>query len=137
MKRALKVKLYFQIKFLDKMNLKLALIFCIFFTLASNFYAQNSSENKKHYTHQDSLRGSITPERNWWDLTYYDLEVNVDPKTKTICFWTVSRWLRLRLRLYSLNSKIGNKTNSFLRHYFWEKCPRITSTSMSCWVYRI
>ena len=35
-------------------------------------------------THQDILRGSITPERNWWDLTHYHLNINVDPISKTI-----------------------------------------------------
>ncbi len=30
------------------------------------------------FTKQDSLKGGLTKERVWWDLTYYDLEVNVD-----------------------------------------------------------
>lgn len=36
------------------------------------------------FTRHDTLRGSITPERSWWDLGYYDLAVNVDPATQTI-----------------------------------------------------
>ena len=36
------------------------------------------------YTAQDSLRGSITPEREWWDLKYYHLDIEVDPDSKTI-----------------------------------------------------
>ena len=36
------------------------------------------------YTRQDSLRGSITPERFWWDLTYYHLDVKVDIDNKFI-----------------------------------------------------
>lgn len=36
------------------------------------------------YTRLDSLRGSITHERAWWDLIYYHLDISVDPKTKTI-----------------------------------------------------
>lgn len=36
------------------------------------------------FTHADTLRGSITPERAWWDLTYYHLDVHVFPDTKTI-----------------------------------------------------
>ena len=34
------------------------------------------------YTEQDTLRGSITPQRAWWDLNYYhlDIEVNADDK---------------------------------------------------------
>ncbi|WP_304233790.1 M1 family metallopeptidase [Jiulongibacter sediminis] len=30
------------------------------------------------YTKDDSLMGVITPERAWWDLKYYDLDVEVD-----------------------------------------------------------
>ena len=31
------------------------------------------------FTRQDTLRGSITRERAWWDLTWYHLSVNVHP----------------------------------------------------------
>ncbi len=36
------------------------------------------------FTHQDTLRGSITKERIWWDLKHYDLNIKVNPKTKSI-----------------------------------------------------
>ena len=36
------------------------------------------------FTRQDSLRGSITPERAWWDLTYYDLSVQVAPESRSL-----------------------------------------------------
>lgn len=36
------------------------------------------------FTHQDTLHGSITKERAWWDLKYYHLDVKVNPKDKTI-----------------------------------------------------
>ncbi|RZS93427.1 M1 family metallopeptidase [Aquimarina brevivitae] len=39
---------------------------------------------EKQFTRQDTLRGSITPEREWWDLTYYHLDIKVDPDKKTI-----------------------------------------------------
>jgi aminopeptidase N len=42
----------------------------------------NSQENK--FTKQDTLRGSITKERIWWDLTYYHLDIQVFPETKAI-----------------------------------------------------
>ncbi len=35
-------------------------------------------------THQDTLRGSITPERAWWDLTYYDLAIDFDVEHKSL-----------------------------------------------------
>lgn len=36
------------------------------------------------FTKQDTLRGSITAERAWWDLTYYHLDIKVDPDHKSI-----------------------------------------------------
>ena len=48
------------------------------------FCIQQTSLNAQKYKRQDTIRGSITSERSWWDLTYYDLEVSVDPKSKTI-----------------------------------------------------
>ncbi|WP_034262070.1 M1 family metallopeptidase [Altibacter lentus] len=36
------------------------------------------------FNRQDSLLGSITPERSWWDLKHYKLEVTVDPNTKSL-----------------------------------------------------
>ncbi|MCK5147053.1 hypothetical protein KAR48_09875 [bacterium] len=36
------------------------------------------------FTHQDTLRGSITAERVWWDLNYYHLDIKVDPVARTI-----------------------------------------------------
>tara|TARA_B100000809_G_C15139594_1_gene532517 strand:+ start:7060 stop:8682 length:1623 start_codon:yes stop_codon:yes gene_type:complete len=38
----------------------------------------------QNFTRQDTLRGSITPERAWWDLKHYDLQVEVDLDTKQI-----------------------------------------------------
>ena len=54
-------------------------IFLLFFLL--NTYVQSRAQK---YSAQDSLRGSITPERIWWDLVYYDLDVTVQPKVKSI-----------------------------------------------------
>jgi len=36
------------------------------------------------FTQQDTLRGSITPERAWWDLNYYHLDIEVNPDEKFI-----------------------------------------------------
>ena len=36
----------------------------------------------QNFTRQDTLRGSITPQRAWWDLTYYHLDISVDPEKK-------------------------------------------------------
>lgn len=36
------------------------------------------------FTRADSLRGSVTQERAWWDLTYYHLDIEVFPEEKKI-----------------------------------------------------
>ncbi|HEU4454605.1 MAG TPA: M1 family metallopeptidase, partial [Longimicrobium sp.] len=36
------------------------------------------------FTRADTLRGSITPERAWWDVTFYDLHVRVSPADSTL-----------------------------------------------------
>lgn len=41
-------------------------------------------KSQTEFTHQDSLRGTITPARVWWDLKHYHLEVKVNPKDSTI-----------------------------------------------------
>ena len=38
----------------------------------------------QEFTHQDTLRGSITPERAWWDLQHYNLQVEVFPSNQSI-----------------------------------------------------
>lgn len=53
--------------------------------------AQNIS-----FTHADTLRGSITPERNWWDLTYYHLKVKPNAADSTISGSTVIRYKVLK-----------------------------------------
>tara|TARA_B100000809_G_C15140402_1_gene532954 strand:+ start:7965 stop:9584 length:1620 start_codon:yes stop_codon:yes gene_type:complete len=40
--------------------------------------------SQKKFSHQDTLRGTITPERAWWDVTYYHLSVEVNIKKNTI-----------------------------------------------------
>ena len=39
------------------------------------------------FTHADTLRGSITPERAWWDAVFYDLHVKLDPSDSTLHGW--------------------------------------------------
>ncbi|WP_299364386.1 M1 family metallopeptidase [Winogradskyella sp.] len=45
---------------------------------------------------QDTLRGSITPEREWWDLTYYDLNIKVQPDKKYIAGYNVVHYKVLK-----------------------------------------
>lgn len=47
-------------------------------------FSQGLLSEEQSFTRQDSLRGSITPEREWWDLTYYHLDIEVKPDEKFI-----------------------------------------------------
>ena len=58
------------------------ILFFILFLLNSSG-AQPLSQKQK-FTRQDTLRGSITPERAWWDVASYNIYVAPDYKTKTI-----------------------------------------------------
>ncbi len=60
----------------------LTILVCLF--LFSPVKGQFISPNPKSYTHQDTLRGSITPERAWWDLKYYHLNIAVNPADSSI-----------------------------------------------------
>ncbi len=40
--------------------------------------------NKPQFTKADTLRGSITPERAWWNLQHYDIQVRPNLVNKTI-----------------------------------------------------
>ena len=51
----------------------------LIFTTLSSGLAQQSNFSK-----QDTLRGSITPERVWWDLLHYNLDFKVSPSSKSI-----------------------------------------------------
>jgi aminopeptidase N len=42
------------------------------------------SSAQQVFTHADSLRGSITAERAWWNLQHYDLRIRVLPEKKEI-----------------------------------------------------
>jgi Aminopeptidase N len=57
--------------------------FLFLITLASSCAAQPLSDKKK-FSRQDTLRGTITPERAWWDVLHYDIQVQPDYGTKTI-----------------------------------------------------
>lgn len=46
--------------------------------------AQYKTPASKIFTRQDTIRGTITPERAWWDLTYYHLDIVVNPSDSTI-----------------------------------------------------
>ncbi len=68
---------------LNIMNNKFLVFLFSFFILAS-IYGQEINGEITGFTSQDTLRGSITKERIWWDLTYYHLDIVVNPEKRTI-----------------------------------------------------
>lgn len=48
------------------------------------------------FTHDDTLRGAITPERAWWDLAFYHLTVRVQPTDSTLSGSTLIRYRVLK-----------------------------------------
>ena len=44
----------------------------------------NGLAQQSNFSKQDTLRGSITPERVWWDLLHYSLDFKVSPSSKSI-----------------------------------------------------
>jgi hypothetical protein len=46
--------------------------------------AQADTTKPPVFTHADTIRGSNTPERAWWDAAFYDLHVRVQPTDSSI-----------------------------------------------------
>ncbi len=60
---------------------------CLLFilgALAFTNFSNGQPSFKKTFTRQDTLRGSINPERIWWNVMKYTLDVTPDYTTKTI-----------------------------------------------------
>lgn len=61
--------------------------------------------SKAEFTIQDTLRGSLTPERIWWDVVHYDITVQPDfdqhtiSGTNTITFKPVSTQTKMQIDL--------------------------------------
>tara|TARA_R110000796_G_scaffold35017_3_gene90129 strand:- start:98968 stop:100596 length:1629 start_codon:yes stop_codon:yes gene_type:complete len=54
------------------------------YTIISLIFLSLSLTAQEKFTEQDTLRGSITPERAWWDLNFYHLNIEVKPEDKFI-----------------------------------------------------
>ena len=69
-----------------KSILSFTAVILLFLTLQFGGQTLNAQTPQAEQTpsRQEILRGSITPEREWWDLQHYDLSVQFSPDTKTI-----------------------------------------------------
>ncbi|MBK6383747.1 MAG: M1 family metallopeptidase [Chitinophagaceae bacterium] len=59
----------------------------IFLCCLTYFACAQPLNQKNKFTRQDTLRGSINPERAWWDVVSYNIYVAPDYKTETIKGW--------------------------------------------------
>ena len=69
---------------LDIMSRYFILLFILLITINNKALAQGIFGEKNDFTRQDTLRGTITAEREWWDLNYYHLDIKVNPKERSI-----------------------------------------------------
>ena len=67
-----------------KKSIKKKIGIICFFLSCFTIFGQGLMQEKLDTTRQDTLRGSITNERSWWDLTYYHLDIKVIPEKKYI-----------------------------------------------------
>jgi aminopeptidase N len=70
-----------------------SLTYCLLLCLSSALVVQ---AQQYEFTHDDTLRGSITPERAWWDLAWYHLTVRVQPTDSTLSGSTLIRYRVLK-----------------------------------------
>jgi len=65
------------------MKRRAIIVFAISFIASFLMIGKVNAQNQK-FTLADTLRGSITPERAWWNVLRYDISVRPDFETKTI-----------------------------------------------------
>ncbi len=79
---------------------------CMLSVLFTSLHSQSSFYTSETFSRADTLRGMLRPERTCYDVHYYDLEVDVFPKTQRIKgkveihFNTLSSFDRLQIDLF-------------------------------------
>ena len=57
----------------------------VVFLLAAFAFSPAVAQRTRTFTRADTLRGSFTtPGRVWWDVTFYDLHVKIEPADSSI-----------------------------------------------------
>jgi aminopeptidase N len=95
----------------------------IFLLLAQVIFAQS----KHHFTAADTLRGALRPERTCYDVTFYDLNIDIDLKNKQIkgfndlIFKATTDFSRLQIDLFEnmqlTKITLGEENLTFERTY--------------------
>jgi aminopeptidase N len=64
--------------------MKKTIVFIICFCAFIHLSKAQLGQQKEKFTHADTLRGSLNPNRTWWDVLRYDIAVKPDYESKTI-----------------------------------------------------
>ncbi len=82
--------------------------FLLQYSVLSSFYSQAQLfNNNKHFSRADTLRGSLSPLRSCFDVTYYHLDIRIDTMNESlsgyndIWFKVTENTSRLQLDLFS------------------------------------
>lgn len=81
------------------------LVLVIFAASSEQVFSQYTAGKTDSFTRQQHLRGSVTPERAWWDLLHYDLNFQFFPDRKfitgsnKITFKTIKKAKKMQLDL--------------------------------------
>jgi len=90
-------------------------------------FAQDNNAKDPGFTHADTLRGSITPQRAWWDLMYYDIDIEVNPSSRSIkgkntIYFNVlqsGEWLQVDLQSpLIIDSVIGMQKGAYAKYTY-------------------
>src|SRR5687768_13293346 len=73
-------------------NMKKCLLVLLIHSLVYSACISQPLHQKRNFNKQDTLRGSIGPERIWWDVLHYDIVVTPDFNSKTISGKTTIRY---------------------------------------------
>ncbi len=89
-----------------KNNQFLLLLLCLVF-ISQTILSQSPNGNlSQRFTRADTLRGMLTPERSCYDVTYYHLDIRVDPEKRFISgsnkirFRAVNPFKKMQIDLY-------------------------------------
>ncbi len=66
--------------------------FSLFAFFILNVAIAQPLNKKTQFTHQDTLRGTIGPERSWWDVLHYDINVTPDYNKESISGKTIIQY---------------------------------------------
>ena len=117
------------------MNRKVKLL-TLFGFLCSGFAFGQLGEKKEVFTHADTLRGAYGPERDWWDVLKYNLDVKFNPEDSTVDGEILIQFKVLKkgkmmqidlqepLKIKGIEFSADNRTEfdtSFNNHRYWKR----------------